>query len=66
LSPEQRASIQALADNAGAGLIYAYGEAERIVVANRGFAFGLDLSTLALPQILGKAAAPAIGRTRTQ
>jgi hypothetical protein len=39
-------------------LVYAYGEAERIVVANRGFAFGLDLGTLALPQILKGTVAP--------
>jgi hypothetical protein len=61
MSPEQQKSIGALAANRDPGLIYAYGEADRIVVASRSGFFGLDLNTLlglnakgagALPQLL--------------
>ncbi len=34
------------------GLIYAYGEPDRIVVATDGTFFGLDLNALALPNLL--------------
>lgn len=54
-SPQQRASIQALVDNSGPGLIYAIGQEDRITVASAGSFFGLDLNTMALPTILGRA-----------
>jgi hypothetical protein len=46
LTPQQRQSIDALTANSAPGLIYAYGESDRIVVAsNTGF-LGFDLGTL--------------------
>ena len=46
LTPQQRRSVDALTANAAPGLIYAYGEPDRIVVAsNTGF-MGFDLGTL--------------------
>ncbi len=46
LTPQQRQSIDALTANSAPGLIYAYGERDRIVVAsNTGF-MGFDLGTL--------------------
>jgi hypothetical protein len=49
----QRDAIQAFAANAKTGLIYAYGEPERITLATDGGFFGLDLNSLALPNLLG-------------
>jgi hypothetical protein len=46
------AQLKALAANAKPGLIYAYGEPERISIATAGTFFGLDLNSLALPQLL--------------
>jgi hypothetical protein len=46
LTPQQRQSIDALTANSAPGLIYAYGERDRILVAsNTGF-MGFDLGTL--------------------
>jgi len=46
LTPQQRQSVDALTANSAPGLIYAYGEPDRIVVAsNTGF-MGFDLGTL--------------------
>jgi len=46
LTPQQQQSIDALTTNSAPGLIYAYGEPDRIVVAtNTGF-MGFDLGTL--------------------
>jgi hypothetical protein len=46
LTPKQRQSADALTANSAPGLIYAYGETDRIVVAsNTGF-MGFDLGTL--------------------
>lgn len=46
LTPQQQQSVEALTQNSAPGLIYAYGEPDRIVVAsNTGF-MGFDLGTL--------------------
>jgi len=46
LTPQQRQSVDALTANNAPGLIYAYGESDRIVIAsNTGF-MGFDLGTL--------------------
>jgi hypothetical protein len=46
LTPQQRQSVDALTANSAPGMIYAYGEPNRIVVAsNTGF-MGFDLGTL--------------------
>jgi hypothetical protein len=73
LTPQQRQSIDALTANSAPGLIYAYGEADRIVVAsNTGF-MGFDLGTLLtmgdngpfLPQmLLGRALSGPASQTR--
>src|SRR5258708_28337057 len=49
----QRASIETLRANSGPGLIFAYGEPDRIVISGTGPMFGLSLETLAVPHILG-------------
>ncbi len=49
---EAPAELKTLAANATPGLIYAYGEPDRIVVATGGTFFGLDLNALALPNLL--------------
>jgi hypothetical protein len=54
-TPEQRASIKALVDNSGPGLIYAIGQDDRITIASSGSFFGLDLNTLALPALMNRA-----------
>ncbi len=51
----QRESIQALARNTGPGLIYLNGQADRISIASNSGFFGLDLNSLALPGLLGRA-----------
>ncbi len=48
----QQASIKAIADNATPGLIYAYGQPDRITIATGGTFFGLDLNALALPNLI--------------
>lgn len=63
MTPEQQRSAALLTANREPGLIYAYGEPDRIVVASRSGFFGLGLDTLvglngkgaglALPQLLG-------------
>jgi len=46
LNPQQRQAADALTENSTPGLIYAYGEPDRITVAsNTGF-MGFDLGTL--------------------
>ena len=73
LTQQQRQSIDALTANSAPGLIYAYGESDRIVVAsNTGF-MGFDLGTLLtmghngpfLPQmLLGGAVSPPVSPTQ--
>jgi hypothetical protein len=46
LTPQQQQSIAALQANTAPGLIYAYGEQERIVVASNSGFMGFDLGTL--------------------
>jgi len=49
---DTKKSIAALAANSTPGLIYAYGEADRITVASNGTFFGLDLNSFALPSLI--------------
>ncbi len=51
----QRASIEALRTNSGPGLIFAYGEPDRIVISGTGPLFGLNLESMAIPHIIGNA-----------
>lgn len=46
LTPQQRQSIDALIANSAPGLIYAYGQPDRIVVASNSGFMGFDLGTL--------------------
>jgi len=46
LTADQEKSAAMLTSNREPGLIYAYGQPDRILVASRGGFFGLDLSTL--------------------
>lgn len=54
-SDAQKQSMAALAANTGPGLIYLYGQRDRITVASSGGFFGLDLNSLALPNLMGRA-----------
>ncbi len=52
VTPAQRQSIAALSANSGPGLIFAYGEPNRIVISGTGPLFGLSLQDLAVPNII--------------
>lgn len=52
MSPAQQQAVKAIAANATPGLIYAYGEADRVSIATAGTFFGLDLNALALPNLI--------------
>ena len=55
LTPEQTKSIAALQASSAPGLIYAYGEPDRIVLSSNGSLFGFNLNTLALPAVIQQA-----------
>ena len=55
VTPQQRASIDALRANNAPGLIFAYGEPNRIVISGTGPLFGLSLESLAVPNIIANA-----------
>jgi hypothetical protein len=50
--PAQKQAIAALAANSKPGLVYAYVEADRILVSSNGSFFGLNIDTLSLPAVL--------------
>jgi hypothetical protein len=60
MTPQQKQSIALLDTNREPGLIYAYGEPDRITVASRGSFFGLGLDTLVGLNAKGAAALPAL------
>lgn len=55
VTPAQKASIAALAAASKPGLVYAYGEPNRILVSSSSGFFGLNLDTLSLPAVVGAA-----------
>ena len=60
LTAEQQKSVDMLTSNREPGLIYAYGEPDRILVASRSGFFGLDLSTLVRLNAKGVEALPKL------
>jgi hypothetical protein len=60
MNTEQQKSLDALTSNREPGLIYAYGEPDRILVASRSGFFGLDLSTLVGLNAKGVGALPRL------
>jgi hypothetical protein len=55
LSAEQTQSIAALQASSAPGLIYAYGEPDRIIFSSNGSLFGFNMNTLALPAVIQQA-----------
>jgi hypothetical protein len=62
ISPAQRASLEALAASTAPGMIYAYGESDKIVVASHGTFFGLNLGSTAFPQVFAGLKRPSAER----
>jgi hypothetical protein len=60
MTPDQQGALGSLISNREPGLIYAFGEPDRIVVASRSGFFGLDLSTLVGLNAKGMAALPQL------
>jgi len=60
MTAEQQKSADLLTSNREPGLIYVYGEPDRIVVASRSGFFGLDLSTLVRLNAKGAEALPKL------
>jgi hypothetical protein len=52
ISADQHQAIDALKANSGPGLIYAYGQDDRIVLSANGSLFGFSLDSLALPKVI--------------
>jgi hypothetical protein len=55
MTAAQRKSLETLEANNGPGLIFAYGEPDRIVISGNGPIFGLSLNSLAVPNIIADA-----------
>jgi hypothetical protein len=55
ITPAQRAGIAALQANNAPGLIFAYGEPDRIVISGTGPLFGLSLQSMTVPNIIANA-----------
>jgi len=75
MTAEQKKSIALLDTNRAPGLIYAYGEPDRITVASRGSFFGLGLDSLiglnakgaaALPQVFSSVLPPVLNLHATR
>ncbi len=60
LSASQKQSIAALAASAKPGLVYAYGQPNRIIVSSSGSFFGLNLDMLSIPAILKGSVGPQL------
>jgi hypothetical protein len=60
MTPEQQKLAGSLTSNRAPGLIYAFGEPDRITVGSRGGFFGLDLDTLLGLNAKGAAALPQL------
>jgi hypothetical protein len=60
MTPELQKSAETLTSNRAPGLIYAFGEADRITVGSRGGFFGLSLDTLLGLNAKGAAALPQL------
>ena len=52
VSAEQKQAIEKLQANTAPGLIYGYGEPDKITISANGSLFGFSLDTLALPKVL--------------